>query len=176
MVILQVFHSSCCAACWQVQTLNNEIAGAVQSNPSLVLQPWHLIGPGMRAASFVHPCRREDIVQRRHSAEHDFCTGDQVCDGHLCSTSLNTSRPCSLNWRTRSSEARIHNKFNKSSIERHCFSFCIWTTAGFPVQSAADCQCSPGYGYDPTSDFCTACLIGEYKAAMQRCWAMLSYS
>lgn len=38
--------------------------------------------------------------------------------------------------------------------------------AGVPVQSAADCQCSPGYGYNPASAACEACARGEYKAGL----------
>ena len=36
--------------------------------------------------------------------------------------------------------------------------------AGVPVLSSADCQCSPGYGYNPATATCDSCTLGEYKA------------
>eukprot|EP00435_Cladocopium_sp_Y103_P034368 s881_g8.t2 len=35
---------------------------------------------------------------------------------------------------------------------------------GVPVQSEADCRCSPGFGYNPAEDVCSPCGQGEYKA------------
>ena len=35
---------------------------------------------------------------------------------------------------------------------------------GFPVVSPAECQCSPGFGYDAATETCEPCAIGTYKA------------
>ena len=35
---------------------------------------------------------------------------------------------------------------------------------GVPIQSADDCQCSPGYGFNPVTGAGDACGQGEYKA------------
>eukprot|EP00913_Durusdinium_trenchii_P027642 g25923.t1 len=34
---------------------------------------------------------------------------------------------------------------------------------GVPIQSAAECQCSPGFGIDQVTGACDPCILGEYK-------------
>jgi hypothetical protein len=48
--------------------------------------------------------------------------------------------------------------------------FSNWTLSpvGVPVQSEADCRCSPGFGYNPAEDVCSPCGQGEYKALLIR--------
>ncbi|CAK9031780.1 unnamed protein product [Durusdinium trenchii] len=50
---------------------------------------------------------------------------------------------------------------------------------GVPIQSAAECQCSPGFGIDQVTGACDPCILGEYKdniadAVCDRCPSLRS--